>query len=104
MFGSRVLARGGRLAITVAGYGAIPAAIYLMIRYPEMINATLAALGDWLGISPWLVQFVFWFVIVSITMRLALYLLAPLSRALRILGRVTGIIAAWFQTARAPAA
>ena len=101
VFGSRVLARGGRLAITVASYGAIPAAIYLMIRYPELINATLAELGDWLGISPWLVQFVFWFVILWITMRLALYLLAPLSWALRILGRVTGIIAAWFQPARA---
>ena len=104
VFGSRVLARGGRLAITVASYGAIPAAIYLMIRYPVLINATLAELGDWLGISPWLVQFVFWFVMLSISMRLALFLLAPLSWALRALGRVTGIIAAWFQPARAPAA
>ena len=103
MFGSRVLARGGRLAITVASYGAVPAAIYLMFRYPEMINATLAELGDWLGIPPWLVQFVFWFVILGITMRLALFLLAPLSWALRVLGRVTGIIAAWFRPTRAPA-
>ena len=101
VFGSRVLARGGRLAITVASYGAIPAAIYLMIRYPELINATLAELGDWLGISPWLVQFVFWFVILWITLRLALFLLAPLSWALRVLGRVTGIIAAWSQPTRA---
>ena len=104
VFGSRVLARGGRLAITVASYGAIPAAIYLMIRHPALINATLAELGDWLGISPWLVQFVFWFVMLSISMRLALFLLAPLSWTLRALGRVTGIIAAWFQPARAPAA
>ena len=104
VFGSRVLARGGRLAITVASYGAIPAAIYLMIRYPVLINATLAELGDWLGISPWLVQFVFWFVMLAISMRLALFLLAPLSWALRALGRVTGFIAAWFQPARAPAA
>lgn len=103
VFGSRVLARGGRLAITVASYGAVPAAIYLMIRYPEMINATLAELGDWLGIPPWLVQFVFWFVILWITLRLALFLLAPLSWALRVMGRVTGIIAAWFRPARAPA-
>ena len=72
-----------------------------MIRYPELINATLAELGDWLGISPWLVQFVFWFVILWITMRLALFLLAPLSWALRVLGRVTGIIAAWSQPTRA---
>jgi hypothetical protein len=74
-----------------------------MIRYPEMINATLAELGDWLGIPPWLVQFVFWFVILWITLRLALFLLAPLSWALRVMGRVTGIIAAWFRPARAPA-
>jgi hypothetical protein len=51
-----------------------------------------------------LVQFVFWFVILWITMRLALFLLAPLSWTLRVLGRVTGIIAAWFQPTRAPAA
>ena len=34
---------------------------------------------------------------------LALFLLAPLSWALRVLGRVTGIIAAWFRPTRAPA-
>jgi hypothetical protein len=97
VFGSRVLAHGGRLGVAIASFGAIPAAIYLMITHPELINATLAEFGDWLGITPWMVQFVFWFVALSITMRLALYLLAPLSRVLRGLGLLTGILAARFR-------
>jgi hypothetical protein len=100
VFGSHALARGGRLAIAVASYGAIPAAIYLMIRYPRLINATLAELGDWLGITPWLVQFVFWFVALAITMRLALYLLSPLSWVLRSLGWVVGALEVWFRPVR----
>jgi hypothetical protein len=100
VFGSRLLARGGRFAIAVASYGAIPAAIYLMIRYPELINATLAELGDWLGINPWFVQSVFWFIALSITMRLTLFLLTPLSWALRSLGWVTGTLGARFRPAR----
>lgn len=95
VFGSRVLARGGQLAVKVASYGAIPAAIYLMITHPELINATLAELGDWLGIKPWLVQFVFWFVAILIVSRLALFLLAPLSWGLSL---VSGFIQ-WFRRA-----
>jgi hypothetical protein len=97
VFGSRVLSHGGRLGVAIASFGAIPAAIYLMITHPELINATLAEFGDWLGITPRVVQFVFWFVALSITMRLALYLLAPLSWVLRGLGLLTGILAAWFR-------
>jgi hypothetical protein len=100
-FGSRVLARGGRLAIAVAGYGAIPAAVYLMFRYPSMINASLVELGSWLGISPWLMQFVFWFVALLITLRLTLLLLAPLSWALRSLGVLTGTLAVLFRPVHA---
>ncbi len=99
VFGSRVLARGGRLGVAIARLGAIPTVIYLMITHPELINATLAELGDWLGINPWLVQFVFWFIALSIALRLALFLLAPLSWALRVLGVLTGTLAAWFRPA-----
>ena len=100
-FGSRVLARGGRLGVTIASYGAIPAAVYLMFRYPSMINATLAELGGWLGVGPWVLQFLFWFVVISVIMRLALFLLGPLSWALRSLGWMTGTLAARYQSARA---
>jgi hypothetical protein len=101
LFGSRVLARGGRLGIAVARYGAIPAAVYLMFRYPQLINSTLAGLGDWLGVDPWLVQFLFWFVALSLIMRLALFLLGPLSRVLRGLAWMTGALAARYRSARA---
>jgi hypothetical protein len=98
--GSRVLARGGRLGMAVAGYGAIPMAVYLMFRYPSLINATLAELGGWLGVEPLAVQFVFWFVALSVIMRLALFLLGPLSWLLRSLGWITGTLAAWYRSAR----
>jgi len=104
-FGSRVLASGGRLGLAAARYGTIPAAVYLMFRYPQLINSTLAVLGDWMGVDPWLVQFLFWFVGLSVIMHLAMFLLAPLSRLLRGLGWMSGSLAAWYRSsARAPTA
>ena len=82
LFGSRILAQGGRIGLAVARYGAIPAGIYLMIRHPSLINATLAELADWMGIGPWALQFLFWFVALSLVGRLALFLLRPLGLAL----------------------
>ena len=96
-FGSRVLARGGRLGVAVARYGAVPAAVYLMVRYPSLINATLAELADWLGIPPKAIQFVFWLAVLWLALRLVLFLLRPLSAALKGLGWVTGVLATWSQ-------
>jgi hypothetical protein len=98
LLGSRVLARSGRLGVAVARYGAIPMAVYLMFRYPSLINATLAELGGWLGVEPLVLQFVFWFVLLSVIMRLALFLLGPLSWVLRSLGRTFGNLADWFRS------
>ena len=101
VFGSRVLARGGRLGLAAARYGAIPAAVYLMFRYPTLINPTLAELGNWLGVEPWVVQFIFWFIALSVIMRLALFLLRPLSWVLRSLAWLAGILAASYRSPRA---
>jgi hypothetical protein len=95
LFGSRVLAGGGRLGIAVARYGAVPAAIYLMVRYPSLANATLAELAGWLGVEPWLVQFLFWFVVLSVLLRLVLFVLPPVSGVLRGLAWLTGRVGAW---------
>lgn len=95
VFGSRVLAHGGRMGVAVARLGAIPAAVYLMFRYPSLINSTLAELANWLGISPWWVQFLFWLVAIWITFILARFLLGPLSWVLRSVGWVTGTLANW---------
>ncbi len=100
LFGSKVLAGSGRLGVAVARYGAIPAAVYLMVRYPELINATLAELGAWLGLDPWLVQFLFWFLALSLGLRLALFLLGPLAGVLRGLGWAGAALAAWFRPVR----
>jgi hypothetical protein len=100
LLSSRVLARGGRLGVAVARYGAIPMAVYLMFRYPSLINATLAELGDWLGMEPLVLQFLFWFVALSVSMRMVLFLLGPLSWLLRSLGWMTGTLAAWSRSTR----
>jgi len=50
------------------------------------------------GINIWLVQFIFWFVIILVVSHLALFLLAPLSWVLR--GLVTGALAARFRSDR----
>jgi hypothetical protein len=97
---SRVLARGGRFGIAAARYGAIPMAVYLMFRYPSLINATLAELGGWFGVEPLVVQFVFWFVAISVILRFALFLLGPLSWVLRSLGGITGALAGWTRSTR----
>ena len=97
VFGSRVLARGGRMGAAVARLGAIPAAVYLMIRYPSLINATLAEFAHWVGIEPWLAQFAFWFIALWIIMTMIRLLLGPLSLALHGLGRVIGSLANWFR-------
>jgi hypothetical protein len=88
VFGSRILAQGGRLGVRIARFGAIPAAVYLMIRYPSLINATLAEFANWLGVEPWLVQFLFWFVAIWTILTLARFLLGPLSWTLRSLSRI----------------
>ncbi|MGB5833915.1 MAG: hypothetical protein WBG92_18275 [Thiohalocapsa sp.] len=98
LFGSNVLARSGRLGVAVARYGAVPAAVYLMIRYPSLINATLAELASWLGAPPRLVQFLFWLAALWVALRLALLLLRPLSAALRALGSMAGTLATWPQS------
>jgi hypothetical protein len=68
-----------------------------MIRYPSLINATLAEFAVWLGIEPWVVQFMFWFVALWIILTLTKFLLGPLSWALRSLGWVAGTLAGWFR-------
>jgi hypothetical protein len=100
MFGSRVLARGGRLGVSIARLGAIPAAVYLMIRYPSLVNATMAEFANWLGVEPWLAQFLFWFFAIWIILVLTISLLRPLSLALRGLSWLTGILAVFFGAAR----
>lgn len=100
VFGSRILARGGRLGVSIAKFGAIPAAVYLMIRYPSLINATLAEFAGWLGIDPWLMQFLFWFLAISIALSMTALLLRPLSRVFRGMSWLTGSLALLFTANR----
>ena len=92
--------RGGRLGARVAHYGAVSATIYLMVRYPSLVNATLAALAGWLGVDPWIVQFLFWFVALCVLLRLTLALLSPLSSVLGGLSWMLGTAANWTRPAR----
>jgi hypothetical protein len=69
-----------------------------MFRYPQLINSTLAVLEDRMGIDPWLVQLLFRFVVLSVIMRLALFLMGPLSRILQGLGWITAALAAGYRS------
>ena len=99
LYGSGILARGSALGIKVARLGAVPAAVYLMVRYPSLANATLAELADWLGIAPWMVQLPFWFVALYLLLRLTLWALRPLSAILGGLAWTTARMARWARTA-----
>jgi hypothetical protein len=90
LLGSRVLQQSGRLGAAVARYGAIPAAAYLMLRHPSLINATLVELAGWLGVPPAAVQFAFWFVALWLLMRVTLTLISPLSW---VIGTLAGLLA-----------
>jgi hypothetical protein len=90
LVGSRVLQQSGRLGAAVARYGAIPAAAYLMLRHPSLINATLVELAAWLGVAPAAIQFAFWFVALWLLLRVTLALLRPLSW---VMGTLAGLLA-----------
>ena len=62
---------------------------------------TLAILGGVLGIEPWLLQFLFWFVAILVICRLALFLLGPLSWLLRNLAWMSAALASWYRSAHA---
>jgi hypothetical protein len=99
LYGSGILARGGALGVKVARLGAVPAAIYLMVRYPSLANATLAELADWLGVAPWMVQLPAWFVALYLLLRLTLWVLRPLSAILGGLAWTTARMARWARPA-----
>ena len=95
LVGSRVLQQSGRLGAAVARDGAIPAAAYLMLRYPSLINATLVELAGWLGVAPAAVQFAFWFVALWLLLRVTLALLRPLSWVMGMLAGLLARLAGW---------
>jgi hypothetical protein len=95
LVGSRVLHQSGRLGAAVARYGAIPAAAYLMLRHPSLINATLVELAGWLGVAPAAVQFAFWFVALWLLLRVTLALLRPLSWVMGTLAGLLARLAGW---------
>lgn len=95
LVGSRVLQQSGRLGVAVARYGAIPAAVYLMLRHPSLINATLVELADWLDVPSGVVQFAFWFVVLWILMRVTVALLRPLSWVLDTLSALLARLSGW---------
>ena len=95
LVGSRVLHQSGRLGRAVARYGAIPAAAYLMLRHPSLINATLVELAGWLEVPPAAVQFAFWFVALWLLLRVTLALLRPLSWVMGTLAGLLGRLAGW---------
>lgn len=77
LIGSRLIARSG-VGIAIAKWGAVPAAIYLMLRYPSLINATLGELADWAGLPRAPVRFLFWYALVLGLTWIGLFLIRPI--------------------------
>lgn len=78
LIGSRLIARSGGVGIAIAKWGAVPAAIYLMLRYPSLINATLGELADWAGLPRAPVRFLFWYALVLGLTWIGLFLIRPI--------------------------
>lgn len=78
LIGSRLIARSGGAGIAIAKWGAVPAAIYLMLRYPSLINATLGELADWAGLPRAPVRFLFWYALVLGLTWIGLFLIRPI--------------------------
>lgn len=77
LLASGLLANGGRMARTVAKYGAVPATIYILIMHPSALHSALGQVATFLGLSPWIVQLAGW----SAILLLVLY---PVSWLLKI--------------------
>lgn len=78
LIGSRLIAKSGAVGIVIAKWGAVPATIYLMLRYPSLINATLGELAAWAGWPQAPVRFLFWYPLVLGLTWLAWLFIRPL--------------------------
>ena len=92
LFAPRLLAKG-QIFRKLGKYGAVAATVYIVVTHPSLINSVLTELAKLMGLNPWLVLFVGWFLIIAL-------LLYPFSWLLKGLARLILLGLAWLEPAR----
>lgn len=97
LLAARLLSGGGRVARTAAKLGAIPAAVYLGIRHPSLVNGLITGLAGSLGVDPWRLQVAVWFLVLIFALRLALWSARPVGWILRAISWSAGVVAGFLE-------
>lgn len=83
IFGAALIPRFPFLA-KIGTWGAVIATAYVIVRHPSLINSLFAGLAHTLGMSPWIVQLIGWFLIISLLLSLLSGLLNLVWRPVRL--------------------
>ncbi|HUX81365.1 MAG TPA: hypothetical protein VMV35_00860 [Halothiobacillus sp.] len=83
IFGASLIPRFPVLA-KMGMWGAVIATTYVIVRHPSLINSLLAGVAHTLGMAPWIVQLVGWFLIISLLLSLLSGLLNLVWRPVRL--------------------
>jgi hypothetical protein len=79
LFAPRLLSKG-KIFQKMGKYGAVVATLYIVATHPSLINSLLREMAELLGLSPWLVQVVGWFLIIAFILYPFLWLLKAIAR------------------------
>ncbi len=75
--------------LRIAAYGAVGTGAYLAVRHPSVLSAMFAQAAQWVGLPPWLGQWVGWTLLLIPVLWLLTWLLLPLQLMLG--GMRTGV-------------
>jgi hypothetical protein len=92
LFAPRLLSKG-QIFRKLGKYGAVAATVYIVVTHPSLLNSVFTEIAELMGLSPWLVLFVGWFLIIA----LALY---PFSWLLKGLARFILFGLSWLEQSR----
>lgn len=92
LFAPRLLSEG-KIFQKLGKYGAVAATAYIIVTHPSLINSALAELAKWVGVSPWLVQWAGWCLIIA-------FFLYPFSWLLKLLARFVLSGLSWLEQSR----
>jgi hypothetical protein len=79
LFAPRLLSKG-KIFQKMGKYSAVVATLYIVATHPSLINSLLREMAELLGLSPWLVQVVGWFLIIAFILYPFLWLLKAIAR------------------------
>ena len=80
LFAPRLVAQGRRFQ-SLGKYGALVATIAIVATHPSLLNSLFAEAANLLGLSPWLLQFAGWTLLILLLLYPVSWLLKPAARA-----------------------